>query len=150
MEMLIAVVTIALIGLIGYAIYTDPPSSGCLSVDAARARDEKLKRQASRKPAVAVDPAATGKPEAPPAVIEAKAEPEPDRPAQSLVLRNPLTGETAPVPNNYRFAKRWIKQAMVDEGLLEKVYSNSELKEPNAAKVKAALLQFKDLPKYRS
>jgi hypothetical protein len=148
MEMLIAVVTIALIGLIGYAIYTDPPSSGCLSVDAARARDEKLKRQAGLKPAVAVDPAASRTMEAPPTVVEARA--ELDRPAESPVLRNPLTGETAPVPNNYRFAKRWIKQAMVDEGLLEKVYSNSELKEPNAAKVKAALLRFKDLPKYRS
>ncbi|MGY6214349.1 hypothetical protein ACW73L_04225 [Methylolobus aquaticus] len=148
MEMLIAVVTIALIGLVGYAIYTDPPSSGCLSVDAARARDEKLQQQAMRKPAVVPDPAVPEKPEALTAAVPAEASPE--HPGQSPLLRNPLTGETAPVPNNYRFAKRWIKQAMVEEGLLDKVYGNTDLDEPNAAKVKAALMQFKDLPKYRA
>jgi hypothetical protein len=148
MEIMIAVVTIALIGLIGYSIYTDPPSSGCLSVDAARARDEKLKRQASRKSTVAADPAIPREPEVTPDVIAATV--KPDRPAQSPLLRNPSTGETAPVPNNYRFAKRWIKQAMVDEGLLDKVYSNSELDEANAARVKEALRQFRDLPKYHS
>ncbi len=148
MEVLIAVVTIALIVLVGYAIYTDPPSSGCLSVDAARARDEKLQRQAMRRPAVVPAPAVPEKPEALPAEVPAGADPQ--RPVQSPLLRNPLTGETAPVPNNYRFAKRWIKQAMVEEGLLDKVYGNSDLDEPNTAKVKAALMQFKDLTKYRA
>jgi hypothetical protein len=38
----------------------------------------------------------------------------------------------------------------VDEGLLDKVYSNSELDEANAARVKEALRQFRDLPKYHS
>ncbi|MGZ8250231.1 hypothetical protein, partial [Methylomagnum sp.] len=33
-------------------------------------------------------------------------------------LRNPATGEIAVIPTNYRFAKKWIKEALVAEGLL--------------------------------
>jgi hypothetical protein len=67
---------------------------------------------------------------------------------RGTVLRNPATGETAPVPNNYRFAKRWIKEAMVAEGLLDRVYRNSELEGVVSRKVKDALEQFKSIEKY--
>ena len=69
-------------------------------------------------------------------------------PAKITEFRNPETGETAANPSNYRFAKKWIKQAMVDEGLLDKVYKNKELKGATEKKVKEALNHFKQLEKY--
>jgi hypothetical protein len=77
----------------------------------------------------------------PPASSVAEAE-------KTIVLRNPETGETSPVPTNYRFAKKWIKEALVAEGLLKKVYKNSELTETVSPKVKEALEKFKLIDKY--
>lgn len=65
------------------------------------------------------------------------------------MLRNPETGDVSAVPTNYRFAKRWIKTALVEEGLLDKVYRNNELDEEASAAVKAALGSFKELEKYQ-
>jgi len=79
---------------------------------------------------------------------------EPPAPAaeaeKTIVLRNPETGETSPVPTNYRFAKKWIKEALVAEGLLKKVYKNSELTEAVSPKVKEALDRFKLIDKYHA
>ncbi len=72
---------------------------------------------------------------------------EPDK---HINLRDPKTGEVSPVPGNYRFAKKWIKEAMVAEGLLPKVYKNSELTETLNAKAKSAIEQFKHLEKYHA
>lgn len=69
---------------------------------------------------------------------------------KASLLRNPATGETSAVPTNYRFAKKWIKEAMVAEGLLDRVYKNSELSDEVAHKVKEALDRFKELPKYQT
>ena len=63
-------------------------------------------------------------------------------------LRNPSTGEVSPIPSNYRFAKKWIKEALVSEGLLTKVYKNSELNEALNLKTKEAIEKFKHLEKY--
>ncbi len=65
-------------------------------------------------------------------------------------LRNPKTGEISPAPGNYRFAKKWIKEALVKEGLLNKVYKNSELTETINAKAKDALEHFKKLEQYHA
>lgn len=154
MDVMIWVVTIGLIALVGYSIYVDPPSSGCLSADAARARDEALKRERPDAPTSERDEPVIAVPEpeleAEPAVsVTADAsEPQPSGPPE--VLRNPLTGQTAAIPTNYRFAKKWIKEALVAEGLLDKVYSNRELDAVASAKVKAALKQFRSLAKYRA
>lgn len=64
-------------------------------------------------------------------------------------LKNPKTGEIAKMPTNYAFTKRWIKDALVEEGLLEKVYKNNELDNEAQAKIQAALLQLKAMPKYQ-
>lgn len=69
---------------------------------------------------------------------------------KTAYLRDPATGETSPAPRNYRFAKKWIKEAMVAEGLLSKVYKNSELTGETADKVKAALEKFRTLEKYQA
>ena len=64
-------------------------------------------------------------------------------------FKHPETGETAANPTNYRFAKRWIKDALVSEGLLDRRYSNNELNKPDVSKrVKKALDQFKGIEKY--
>ncbi len=78
----------------------------------------------------------------------AKAEVAASAPA-SKEVRNPETGETAAIPSNYRFTKRWIKDALVTEGLLDKVYKNNELDDAASAKVKAALEQFRMMEKYQ-
>ena len=70
--------------------------------------------------------------------------------AKVITLRNPTTDETCPVPTNYRFAKKWVKEALVAEGLLKKVYKNSELTEAVNPKVKDALEKFKHLDKYHA
>ncbi len=63
-------------------------------------------------------------------------------------IKNPETGEISKIPNNYRFGKRWIKDALVAEGLLDKVYKNNELDDATNVKVQAALATLKTLEKY--
>jgi len=82
----------------------------------------------------------------------AAAKPAPAAPASSTPadsLKNPKTGEIAKLPGNYAFAKRWIKDALVEEGLLDKVYKNNELNADTTAKIQDALQQLKALDKYR-
>lgn len=64
-------------------------------------------------------------------------------------LKNPKTGEVAKLPGNYAFTKRWIKEALVEEGLLEKIYKNNELDSNNTAKIQEALQQLKAMEKYQ-
>ncbi len=63
-------------------------------------------------------------------------------------IRNPETGEVAKIPNNYRFSKRWIKEVLVKEGLLDKIYKNSELNDEINAKIKQALVDLQAIEKY--
>lgn len=65
-------------------------------------------------------------------------------------LRNPVTGEVSSAPTNYRFAKKWVKEALVAEGLLDRVYKPTELNDAVAAKTKDALDKLKTLDKYRA
>ena len=64
-------------------------------------------------------------------------------------IRNPETGETANIPNNYRFSKRWIKEVLVKEGLLDKIYKNNELTDDINAKIKQALADLQMIEKYK-
>jgi hypothetical protein len=64
-------------------------------------------------------------------------------------LRDPKTGEVATAYTNYRFTKRWIKDALVAEGLVEKVYKNNELDAAIEAKIKDALVKLEALDKYK-
>lgn len=151
MDVMVWVVTFALIVLLVYSISKDPPSSGCLSDDAARARDAKLRRGT-----VATTPALhseaepdVGVPQAGQIAAERAAVPA-SAVATADMLRNPRTGETAAIPTNYRFAKKWIKEAMVEEGLLDRVYANSDLDGGAREKVRTALKQFRTLAKYQA
>jgi hypothetical protein len=65
-------------------------------------------------------------------------------------LRDPKTGEVATSYSNYRFTKRWIKDALVAEGLLEKVYKNNELDAAIEATIKDAIVKLEAMDKYKS
>lgn len=81
------------------------------------------------------------------ATTEAPATPTAAASADSL--KNPKTGEVAKLPANYAFAKRWIKEALVEEGLLDKVYKNNELDSATTSKIHDALQQLKAMAKYQ-
>ncbi len=100
------------------------------------------KAESAVKPEPVARTAAAAKPAAPKAAASVAA-------ATPDTLKNPETGEVAKVPNNYRFTKRWIKEALVSEGLLDKIYKNTELDEKTAAKVQAALEKLKTIKKYQ-
>jgi hypothetical protein len=65
-------------------------------------------------------------------------------------LKDPATGDVVNMPNNYRFAKRWIKDALVSEGLLPKVYKNNELDDKTNSKIKTALNKLAKLEQYKT
>ena len=69
--------------------------------------------------------------------------------AASDSLKNPKTGEVTKLPGNYAFAKRWIKEALVEEGLLDKIYKNNELDSTATSKIQDALQQLKAMEKYQ-
>ncbi len=111
---------------------------------------------------VEAEPAA---PPIPPSESEPKTEtkrPAPPKPAaartktppseetnRSAMLRNPTTGELSPVPANYRFAKKWIKEALVNEGLLDHIYTPRELDDEASEKIRHAIDQLRHLDRYR-
>jgi len=64
-------------------------------------------------------------------------------------LKNPNTDEVATTYSNYRFTKRWIKEALVAEGLVDKVYKNDELNAELETKIKSAVLKLEANDKYR-
>ncbi|MDD5632979.1 MAG: hypothetical protein PHI13_13260 [Methylococcales bacterium] len=64
-------------------------------------------------------------------------------------LRDPKTGEVSTSYSNYRFTKRWIKDALVTEGLVEKVYKNNELEPAIESAIKDALVKLEAIEKYK-
>jgi len=106
-----------------------------------------VKTEVTPKPAAAPQPktASTPKPASPakPATPAAATKLNPGE------LKNPETGEISKIASNYRFLKRWIKEALVTEGLLEKIYKNTELDKANIAKINEALNKLKAMDKYQ-
>ena len=84
------------------------------------------------------------------ASVTSKPEPAPaTQNAGKRGLKNPKTGEVATTYSNYRFTKRWIKDALVAEGLMDKVYKNDELNAELEEKIKSAVLKLEANDKYR-
>ena len=154
MATILVILTLVFIGYVGYILVSD--SYGAAKVDEVRAPE------APKKPATAKVAASRPQSDAPkrPAAVKREEVPQPtkEKPEEKSSsdvaeqmpsgLRNPSTGEVAAVPSNYRFAKRWIKEAMVSEGLLDRIYKNNELSGANGDKAKQALENFKALKKY--
>lgn len=99
------------------------------------------KAPATKKPAVK----AKSKPKA---ASKAKAKPKADV-LPSGSVRHPETGEVAKIAANYRMTKRWIKEALVEEGLLSKIYKTNEIDDAEKVKIDAALTKFQKLDKYQ-
>jgi len=64
-------------------------------------------------------------------------------------LRNPETGVEDKIANSYRMCKRWIKEALVTEGLLDKVYKTSEIDDDKKIEINLAIEKLLLLGKYR-
>jgi len=64
-------------------------------------------------------------------------------------LRNPETGDVDKVASSYRMTKRWIKEALVAEGLLPKIYKTAELDDAAKDKINKALLKLAKMEKYQ-
>lgn len=64
-------------------------------------------------------------------------------------LKDPKSGEITTAYSNYRFTKRWIKEALVAEKLVDKVYKNEEINADIDAKIKAGLIQLENMKKYQ-
>lgn len=64
-------------------------------------------------------------------------------------LKDPKTGDIATTYNNYRFTKRWIKEALVTEGLVDKVYKNNELNADIETGIKAAIAKLETMEQYK-
>lgn len=91
--------------------------------------------------AAAAKPAAKKKADAP--------APAPSQPAKASGLKDPISGEVVTSYSNYRFTKRWIKEALVAEGLVDKVYKNDELNAALEVKIKDAIAQLEGNKKYQ-
>lgn len=63
-------------------------------------------------------------------------------------IRNPETGEVAKIASSYRMCKRWIKEALVTEGLLEKIYKTNEVDDAAKVKIDKALAKLAKMEKY--
>ncbi|MDA1342491.1 MAG: hypothetical protein O2966_01140, partial [Proteobacteria bacterium] len=93
----------------------------------------------------ATKPVAATKPTPTPApVVAAAAET-----AKGTGLKDPKTGEVATNYSNYRFTKRWIKEALVTENLVDKVYKNDELNAGIEAKIRAGIAKLEGMKKYQ-
>ena len=68
---------------------------------------------------------------------------------RTVLMKNPHTGEQVKVANNYRMVKRWIKEALVEEKLLDKIYKNNELNEQSKIIIAEALSIIKAMDKYK-
>ncbi|MGH8549285.1 MAG: hypothetical protein ACRERU_11940 [Methylococcales bacterium] len=150
MQILLFVLTAV---LVGYVVYTFCSSNaGQAPSQAPDTEPDALEKPA---PAKKPEPREKRKPSAK-SVEPSAAQQEPvvesagSREPAPTHYRNPETGDTAAVPTNYRFAKKWIKDALVAEGLLDKVYKPNELDGDTSPKVKAALDKFKDIKKYHA
>jgi ABC-type uncharacterized transport system involved in gliding motility auxiliary subunit len=120
----------------------------------------KATKPSSTKPAAkssaakssAAKPAATKKASPSKTASSSKPKPTAAKTAVSDVneLRNPKTDEVSSIAANYRFMKRWIKDALVSEGLLDTVYKNNDIDAAADAKIKAAMEKIKTLDKYKA
>ncbi|MGZ5044523.1 MAG: hypothetical protein ACXV8P_07010 [Methylobacter sp.] len=112
-------------------------STAAKPVAAKPAAPKAAAKPATTKTTTTAKPAATKK--APTAAV-----------AQSTGLKNPKTGEVATAYHTYRFTKRWIKDALVEEGLLDKVYTANELNAEVDAKIKEAIAKLETMDKYKA
>jgi len=155
------ILTVIYVAYVVYAV-VDDKDSAAPSKKAANPGAVAFKQStAPQKPAVVAEKKAE---EPTPAVkpAEVKVEPAIEAPKpkinklatpkielRTVVMKNPETGEEAKVATNYRMVKRWVKEALVTEDLLDKVYKNTELDDAAKITVAKALSIIKAMDKYK-
>ena len=144
-EVLFIVVAI----IVAYVIYVIVSEQKSTSISAvSQAKPEKpveAVKQSTPQSAPKIEKVAAVK-----SVASATHKPEPaTQHAGKRGLKNPNTDEVATTYSNYRFTKRWIKEALVAEGLVDKVYKNDELNAELETKIKSAVLKLEANDKYR-
>ena len=155
---ILLILAVVVVGYFLYAVFTSKAPDYMMAKSSGQAEEEpespggiEAKSEpsaAAEKPPEETAPAPVAKAQVEPPTAATEEKTTAAESAKITEFRNPETGETAANPSNYRFAKKWIKQAMVDEGLLDKVYKNKELKGATEKKVKEALNRFKQMEKY--
>lgn len=134
------------IGYVGYAIVTSCNESQAAAPDlSTNAKNTTGETKKSTPPVAARKPTTkTAKP-----VARAKNTAGGGKKIPSGNLRNPKTGETTKIGNTYPISKRWIKDALVAEGLLDKVYKVSEIDDAKKIEINLALAKLLKLDKYK-
>jgi hypothetical protein len=146
MTELLFVFTVVFVGYVLYTVFQTVSRPASTAATTSSCAPEAAMETPPEEPAAEEAAAAAAAEEETPAMEE----PASETGEKAASLRNPATGEVAAAPTNYRFAKKWIKEALVAEGLLERVYKNAELEGEMAQKVKDALERFKGLAKYQA
>lgn len=90
----------------------------------------------------------TKKPVTKKAVVKKSVPAKPKTTVPAGSLRNPETGEVTKIASQYRMTKRWIKEALVEEGLLEKIYKTKEVDDVAKVKITKALAKLAKMDKY--
>lgn len=148
-------ITTLFVAYVVYVIFNEKKANATTPKPAAAAAAPAEQKAAVEDKAITTaekpKPAATktaAKPATAKKAAPAKAEPEP-KTIQGSGLKDPATGEVATTYTNYRFTKRWIKEALVAEKLVEKVYKNDELNADIETKIKAGIIKLEGMKKYK-
>jgi hypothetical protein len=144
------VLTTLFVAYVIYVIVNEKKAGGAATKSAAASMQPKQQVAVEEKPKAAATKAkpAAAKPVAAKKTAEAPA-PVPEA-IKGTGLKDPKTAEVATTYSNYRFTKRWIKDALVAEKLVEKVYKNDELNADVEAKIKAAIIKLEGMKKYQA
>lgn len=156
------VLTTIFIAYVVYQIVNEPKTTNTPDIPQAQPEPQAIIETPStpEQPVIAAVAVTSAKEEAPvvvvsvqelPVVVEAVAVESIEEPVSKAAgLKNPKTGEVVIAYSNYRFAKRWIKEALVSEGLLKKIYKNNEISADTEAKIKVAIAALETMEKYRA
>ena len=134
--------------IVAYVIYVIVSEQKTSTSAVSQAKPVEAVKQSTPQSAPKIEKVAAVK-----SVASATRKPEPASATQHAGkrgLKNPNTDEVATTYSNYRFTKRWIKEALVAEGLLDKVYKNEELNAEIEATIKGAVVKLEALDKYRA
>lgn len=112
------------------------------TVKAVEVKEKTATSKTASKPATTKKPA----PSAPKETVAPKAEPLAEK---GNGLKDPKSGEIVKTYTNYRFTKRWIKEALVAEKLVDKIYKNDELNPEIEDKIKAGIAKLETMKKYK-
>jgi hypothetical protein len=139
------ILTTIFVAYVVYQVVNDQKSSSKSGTQEAVKKTVPVEPPKSQTAAKKEEPAAPK-----PVVAEKTPVAAPSQTASKSGLRDPKTGEVSAAHTNYRFTKRWIKEALVAEGFLPKVYKNNELDADTEANIKTALAKLEAMDKYRA